>query len=80
MTHRLSSPSVDSFSGALGDLPRTRHADAEAVLAVLAVSPRFSCFDVTPTLGATLRRLEDAGRIRSRPDVGYPWIVMEVQR
>lgn len=65
---------VDSFSGALGDLPVKQQQYADAVLDVLRRDGRFSVFDVTATLARTLDRLKNAGRIvYPEPQPGYPW-------
>jgi hypothetical protein len=66
---------LDSFSGALGDLPKNQHGDRERVLAVLRKHPRFSCFDATATnkLAKTLDDLKAAGRIVYAKDEQYPW-------
>jgi hypothetical protein len=66
---------IDSFSGALGDLPKKAHGDDAAVLAVLAEHPRFSVWDVSTTkLGKTLDRLTKAGRLQCLNDAEqYPW-------
>ena len=63
----------DSFSGALGDLPKKLHGNERAVLEVLERHPRFSIWDVTPVLGDTLERLCAAGRVTYDEAESYPW-------
>jgi hypothetical protein len=70
---------IDSFSGALGDLPRKAHTSAGAVIACLRDNPRFSVFDIaTPELARTMDRLKDSGRLRYHDGIGYPWCVVDV--
>jgi hypothetical protein len=70
---------VDSFSGALGDLPKKLHGDDEAVLACLREHPTFSCWDVgTGKLATTIDRLGFTGRLRHVKDDGYPWCRVKV--
>lgn len=65
---------IDSFSGALGDMPKKLHGDDAAVLAVLEAHPMFTGWDVSTTkLAKTLDRLKAAGRLHYDPNEGYPW-------
>lgn len=71
---------VDTFSGALADLPAKARGDDEAVLACLRDHPRFSVFDAIEhaSLAKTLDRLGNAGRLRYLPDTTFPWVHVEV--
>lgn len=64
---------IDSFLGALGDIPPTQQGDDAVVLAVLRLAPRFSVFEVTPKLGKTLERLKRARHIAFTDTDAYPW-------
>jgi hypothetical protein len=66
---------VDSFSGAIADLPSRLRRDPVAVLCVLEQSPLFSVFDATEhaTLARTLDWLKETGKFTCKEGIGFPW-------
>lgn len=63
---------MDSFGGALADLPR--NSSPAAVLRHLGEHPRCSTFDISGQLATTISRLTEAGRIEWDHSEGYPWL------
>jgi hypothetical protein len=63
---------TDRFSS-LDDLPKKMYGDDMAVLRALAGPQRFSCFEMTGGLFATIRRLEAQGLLTVDSTTPYPW-------
>ena len=72
---------MDSFSGAIDDMPRKDQGNAIKVLSVLSEHPRFSVFDATANdkIAVTLTYLfREEFIVESRPKQEYPWVQIEV--
>jgi|SRR6516164_2942162 hypothetical protein len=65
---------LDSFSGAVADLPKAKHRDEIAVMRALLSDPKVSCFDRSeyPRLDRTLVDLKQRGLL-SETRCPYPW-------
>lgn len=64
---------VDCFSS-LDDVPRKKRSDGLAVLAVLAVAKKFSCFEVDRPLAHALAEIKQRKwAIFDVETIGYPW-------
>ena len=70
---------ICTFTTGLDELTRKQHADARAVLRVLAEHKRFSVFEATanPTIAATMDRLGEQGYIKSAGGT-FPWCEVEI--
>lgn len=66
---------VDSFSGAVADLPKGRRTSMD-VLAVLATYPRVSTFDMSDLrwLRDAVAGLEREGLVVRSLQDGFPWV------
>jgi hypothetical protein len=64
---------IDIFSS-LDDLPKAKRRDALAVLALLAKTGKFSCFEIDDALASALRKLERREWMETTHRLGYPWI------
>ncbi len=64
---------LDTFSS-LDDLPKAKRRDALAVLAMLAKTGKFSCFEVDDALASTLTVLERREWMQVTQRFGYPWL------
>jgi hypothetical protein len=70
---------IDSFSGAVVDLPKADRTD-ENILAALSRDPKVSTWDMDQHhrwLQPAISRLVKAGRLRT-VDAAYPWLKYEV--
>lgn len=74
---RMRAMFTDSFSGAVGDLPKRKHGDDVAVLDCLRRDPKASTWDMTQALMDTIQRLIKRGAVREIP-AAYPWFYYEV--
>lgn len=65
---------IDSFRGALAELPKGRRTELDA-LRVLAEHPRVSAFDLSeaPWLHRLVRGMQRAGLIEQDRAEPYPW-------
>ena len=68
---------IDYFGSDLGDIPKSKQGDDEIVLAAAKRSGRFSSFEMTGQLMATLKRLEAAGHFKiDTESASYPWTLL----
>jgi hypothetical protein len=66
---------IDSFAGALSDMPKKHQKDPHYVLGILKNKPVFSVFDIdTKALAKTVDHLFDDGLITYSKDHEYPWV------